>query len=87
MGQVRRPGELEFYGGTRGRLGRAIVADRIATRKARGTKILDDLRATNSAIALSGLISNEALVMKGQQVLDLHRGFALEEVRFEESRL
>ncbi|MBN9291280.1 MAG: hypothetical protein J0H36_09245 [Hyphomicrobium denitrificans] len=75
-----------FMAALAGALAGAIVADRIATRKARGTKLLDELRSTNSAIALSGLISNQALVMKGQHVLDLHRDFALEEVRFEEAR-
>ncbi|HVZ03156.1 hypothetical protein [Hyphomicrobium sp.] len=74
-----------FMAALAGAFAGAVVADRIATRKSKGAEISDALRNTNSAIALSGLISNQALVMKGQHVLDLHKDFALEEVRFEET--
>jgi len=62
----------------------AYAADRIATRRERSKKISTALESTNSAIALSGLISNQALIMKGQHILDLHRNFVLEEVRYNE---
>lgn len=64
----------------------AWAADRIAMRRERGRKVSSRLESTNAAIALAGLISNQALVMKGQHVLDLHKDFALEEARFEEVR-
>lgn len=64
----------------------AWAAGRIAVRTEKGRKISTGLESTNAAIALAGLISNQALVMKRQHVIDLHRDFALEEVRFEEIR-
>jgi hypothetical protein len=70
-----------FMAALAGALAGAIAADRIATRKAKGTKIEDAMRNTNAAISLAALIANEALKMKGQHALDLHRDYVLEEIR------
>lgn len=74
-----------FIAALAGALAGAISANRITLRKERKTDISNLLRDTNSAITLAGMIANRALSLKGQHVLELHRDFALEEVRFHEA--
>ncbi len=75
-----------FVAALAGALAGAVAANRIAIRKERKAQLGDRLRDTNSAITLSGLIANEALVLKRQYVLDLHRDFTSDLATFNDAR-
>jgi len=75
-----------FVAALAGAFAGAYAANRIAIKKERHTDLKNRIRDTNSAITVAALVSNKALALKGQYVLDLHKDFTHDLATFNEAR-